>query len=293
MSWGSTYTEIDGEPVDLRAPIAYEMTDKILRTGRNGRRKLQNHTYMERIDEHTVGVKLHDTYVVKLHDDGSTSLDSGGWHTMTTKDRINAYLPSHVQVGSDRGRWYVYVAPLDSVVRHEKQQWNAEAGAMRGTGVFSEYTPWDARERSHRFFDGIRIAADGTIVNPRRAEMEAQEAREKDIQKRMTSYIRKYIAALKVGIPMPGPGDCWGCTTEAMGDSHLLDHFDEDYFVPSLLVNAYRERGYGDYRLVMAMDLDYEMLKAGEGLRLTRSGADIGRNLRRYLKPRVMPEVQR
>ena len=260
MSWGSTYTEIDGEKVDLRAPIAYEMTDKILRTGRNGRRKLQNHTYMERIDEHTVGVKLHDTYVVKLHDDGSTSLDSGGWHTMTTKDRINAYIEWPLVVTSDRGRWYL----------------------ARG---------WT--DKIHRFFDGIRFDAEGKVLNPRRAEMEAQEAREKGIEKRMRNYIREYIAALKVGIPMPGPGDCWGCTTEAMGDSHLLDHFDEDYFVPSLLVNAYRERGYGDYRLVMAMDLDYEMLKAGEGLRLTRSGADIGRNLRRYLKPRVMPEVQR
>jgi len=301
MSWGTTYTEIDGQTVNLRAPFSYEMSEKVMQTGRRGRRKLQNHTYLERIDEHTVGVRLHDTYVVKLHDDGSTSLDSGGWHTMTTKDRINAYLMDNFAVSSDRGRWYVYDVSED---RDDPQD------DYRG-GVY--YPPkWT---KVHRFFDGIRLAADGTIMNPRRAEMEALDKRERDLEKRMAKYVKGFLRALRDGIPMPGPGDCWGCTSGgAMGDSHLLDHFDEDYYVPSLLVNAYRDRGYGDWRFPFSADMDYGWLEAEKGIRLRRKGtyvqgegmvygeepdtspsfvSGIGRNLRRYLKPRVLKEVQR
>ena len=303
MSYGSTIGVVDGVKVDLRAKIAYEDADKVMRSGRNGSRKLQNHTYMKRIDEHTVGVLLHDTYVVKLHDDGSTSLDSGGWHTMTTKDRINAYLPPNVQVGSDHGIWSVYTAPIESIVRHEKKAYID--GVWTDTGTYSEYTPWDARKNVHRFFDGIRIAADGTIVNPRRAEMEAQQEREKRIRKDMNAYIAKFIKALDEGIPMPGTGDCWGCSMvtddgkTAMGESHLLDHFEEDYFVPSLLINAYKERGFNDWQFAFAMDFDHEMLKNDEGIRLRRKwgGSDqpdngqVAKILRKYLKSRVLPEL--
>ena len=258
------YVGIDGQMVNLSGPITYDMSDKVMRTGRGGRRKLQNNTYLERIDEHTVGVRLHDTHVVKLHDDGSTSLDSGGWHTMTTKERINDYIDYPLlRVTSDRGRWYLA-------------------------------TGWGAEDRIHRFFDGIRIK-DGKVLNPRRAEMKAQDEREKGIEKRMAKYIKGFIAALKSpeGIPQPGPGDCWGCTSGgAMGNSHLLDHFDEDYFVPTLLVNAYKARGYGDYTFVM----QYEFGLTEDGnirLRQAHRDKDVRRNLRRYLKPLVLTEVQR
>lgn len=275
----SYYTEIDGSMVSLTDAFSFELADKVVQTGRSGdSRKLQNNTWLHRIDEHTIGVRLHNTDVVLIHDDGSYTLDTGGWYTVTTKDRINSYLPRPLRVYSKRGRWSL---------------WN-----------------WETHEEVHRFFDGIRVSVDGTVLNPRRAEMEAQDAREKDIEKRMNKYIRKFLHALRDGIPMPSGGDCWGCTSGgALGDSHLLDHFDEDYFVPSLLINAYAARGYGDWRVVLSMDMDYDWLKEDKGIRLRRKWTapgepkseepelhgttNIGRTLRRYIKPLVLPEVQR
>jgi len=48
------------------------------------------------------------TQVVRAYYTGAVVLDSGGWHTVTTKDRINRF--QHVcRVYSDRGRWLVNV----------------------------------------------------------------------------------------------------------------------------------------------------------------------------------------
>jgi hypothetical protein len=63
---------------------------------RNGRKRLKNNTTLERIDKDTFGVKLHNTYVVKIHRDGTYTVTAGGWRTATTKDRINYYSPLSV-----------------------------------------------------------------------------------------------------------------------------------------------------------------------------------------------------
>jgi len=53
------------------------------------RRKLQNNTYLERLDVGTIGLLLHYTYIARFRDDGSVILDTGGWYTVTTKDRYS------------------------------------------------------------------------------------------------------------------------------------------------------------------------------------------------------------
>lgn len=77
--------------------------------GRREGRKVGNNTYLERLDEHTIGVRLHSTYVVKIADDDTYTLDSGGWQTVTTKDRLNVWSPvkvfSDVKLARSRGRY--------------------------------------------------------------------------------------------------------------------------------------------------------------------------------------------
>jgi hypothetical protein len=68
-------------------------------------KKLGNNTYLVRIDSETIGVKLHNTIVVTIHQDGTYTLDSGGWQTVTTKQRINEYCP--VRVNQRKHQWYV------------------------------------------------------------------------------------------------------------------------------------------------------------------------------------------
>jgi hypothetical protein len=69
----------------------------IVRGKRNAnRRKIGNNTYAEILPDGSVGIMLHSTYVVKIHADGTYTLNSGGWQTLTTKDRINQYSPRRV-----------------------------------------------------------------------------------------------------------------------------------------------------------------------------------------------------
>jgi len=71
------------------------------------RRKVGNNTYAEILDDGSIGIKLHHTYVVKIHADDSATLNTGGWHTRTTKDRINEYAPCGVCVVQRKHEWYV------------------------------------------------------------------------------------------------------------------------------------------------------------------------------------------
>ena len=96
----------------------------------NGRqsRKIGNNTYMERIDAETIGVRYHSTLVVRATP-GYVELDSGGWHTKTTWERMSDY---GVRV----------------------------AGGGSGVAVLLAGESWSCG--GHPYFDGIRLSADGS-----------------------------------------------------------------------------------------------------------------------------------
>ena len=75
--------------------------------GKNNRsqRKIDNNTtgYIEY--DGSASVELHSTKVVVLYPNGLVKLQSGGWMTPTTKDRMNRYSP--VRVTQRKGEWYV------------------------------------------------------------------------------------------------------------------------------------------------------------------------------------------
>lgn len=86
--------------------MTYAEAVKMVRGKRNAeRRKVGNNTYAEILPNGSVGIKLHNTYVVKIHEDGTYTLNSGGWQTSTTKDRINQYSPKKVYQRDFQ--WYV------------------------------------------------------------------------------------------------------------------------------------------------------------------------------------------
>jgi len=95
--------------------LTYAEAKEMMSRARDGRRKLANNTYLEirtpdwqsapygeGID---YAVRLHGTDVVTLHPDGSYTLDSGGWQTPTTKERINRFAP--VAVWAVKRRWQI------------------------------------------------------------------------------------------------------------------------------------------------------------------------------------------
>ena len=83
----------------------YEAANALLSGRYHNGRKLENNTYLSRLDDKTIAVRLHATDVVTYHKDGRIVLDTGGWQTVTTKDRLNNYSP--VRVFARDRRWYV------------------------------------------------------------------------------------------------------------------------------------------------------------------------------------------
>lgn len=77
--------------------------------------------------------RLHRTDIVVIEPDGTYTLNSGGWRTITTKDRINTFSP--VNIFQRKGEWFI------------------------GLGPFNEGIP---------FKDGMRVDAKGAIIEPRK-----------------------------------------------------------------------------------------------------------------------------
>lgn len=55
----------------------------------HGRLVTKGNTYVERVNETTITVRFHGTAIFRITSDGTITLNSGGYHTTTTKRRLN------------------------------------------------------------------------------------------------------------------------------------------------------------------------------------------------------------
>ena len=75
------------------------------KTGNATAKKIKGNTYkIDGIDYDAI--RFHDTDILTFKADNVT-LNSGGWLTKTTKDRLNEYLPSGVYIQQKDFKWYV------------------------------------------------------------------------------------------------------------------------------------------------------------------------------------------
>jgi hypothetical protein len=165
-------------------------------------RKVGNNTYLKRRGAN-VAVSLHNTDVVTYTPDNSATLESGGWRTVTTKSRINEYIPGHLY--TEAGIWYV---------------------AFYGV--------------TYTYNDGMTLHDDGTVTGAGKAKSKSDTRREK---RTIKAFAVDYINALMDGeIAPPGGGDCWHCLmfdkTGTGSSEHIRSHIAERYYVPSMLINA-------------------------------------------------------
>ena len=181
--------------------------------GTRDSRKLGNNTYLQRRADGSIAIKLHATDVLTFHVDGRTVYNTGGWKTMTTKARMNEYGPAPIRIATERGVWQVYKA-----------------------GAWDHYLT---------YADGMTVNADGMIMGDGVAPDERGDKRA------IKRFVTAYMEAFQRGeVPAPGPGDCWFCGMrevqtlrplgEVQGDQagHIRGHFEESYYVPSLLSRA-------------------------------------------------------
>jgi hypothetical protein len=190
-------------------------------------RKLGNNTYLETRPNGAVAVKLHKTDVLTVTP-GHVVLNSGGWQTVTTKDRMNTYLPDGWRVWSERGVWRIG---------------HGNASATDAT--------------NYTYQDGMTINLEsGTVSGAGPAPTKVLKARA-----RVARFAADYMTAFLAGkIPAPSGGDCWFCGLHVaegpdqgkpLGElrgldgkqDHIQGHIQERYFVPSMLVNALTAMG--------------------------------------------------
>lgn len=163
-------------------------------------------------------IRLHLTDIVTYQPNGDIVLNTGGWNTITTKDRINKQLELEApgwRVWSDKGELYL----------------------SKG---------WEHDCPVYHWHDGITLYQ-GTGCNGKPYDKE-QVKRANAWQRRVKRYSKKFVELLKAGeIGAPGPGDCWFCCMvdtkgRSMGEhghsDHIHCHIIEKYYVPSLVMRA-------------------------------------------------------
>lgn len=190
-------------------------------------RKVANNTFSYTTEDGCEVFRLHKTDVVTRLPDGRIKLDSGGWKSVTTKDRMNLFAGagtdrfSNFCIFSGKGGWRV---------------------ARRGE--------WD---KSVAFYDGMILP--DALDNPSAEDQSDQrEAEAKKLKKEIATFAKLY----EKGIPMPGAGDCWLCKMPDNGDTeHLRDHMREGYAHGTLAVNAMRWAGHKDDSIRFHVERDF------------------------------------
>ena len=64
-------------------------------------------TYAVHVSEDDISVFHHDTCILVANRGGSVTVRNGGWFTVTTKERINRYLPDGAHMYQKNWRWFL------------------------------------------------------------------------------------------------------------------------------------------------------------------------------------------
>jgi hypothetical protein len=204
---------------------AYQRCTNYLDNGRaKDQKKIGANTTLRREPGRYV-IHYHNTDIIFIYPD-YVMVDSGGWKTVTTKQRFNDIL-GFARFWSQKGLWHV-------VMSVHNQTWN--------NAILNKV---------HLFADGMKFFSNGKVTG---AAKPRDEDKAKRLRKEIAAYATAYATALADDkIPAPSGGDCWYCSMrtaegKTLGDvsgdkSHLISHIKESYYVPSLIANLAMERG--------------------------------------------------
>lgn len=215
------------------------------------RKKLANNTYAERRGEGKIAVVLHATDVLTYHRHSpyragasgieAVVLNTGGWLTVTTKERINAFLPGGVRVSSNHGTWEVSVggwATPSDVVRFRD---GITLENLQGwTPVERTLVPGEDQVRQDRHNTSMRRLINRYVV----------ALTDERLQEEVSSPLNPAACVLcrpHTRVPHPQAPDRERIITvgDAMEDTqHLLEHLHEGVYPFQLLFAAVAERGY-------------------------------------------------
>lgn len=191
--------------------------------GKRDRRKVANNTYLFRAADNTIHLRLHETDVVVYHPNGGgMTLDTGGWFTVTTKDRINAALPGGFRIYSVKGNWFLHrnIRDLPDVP----------------------------------FVDRMTLWPDGEIEGIDWAQVQHEIDARTKLKQEIAAFVRGITADAVVTAWENTGGDCLLCR---VGQTRCLgDHVEERYFHATLAHNAVRSAGFHSPEAIMAITYD-------------------------------------
>lgn len=217
-------------------------------------KKIANNTVQYKLTDGTEVIRLHNTDILTKYRNGKIVLNTDGWLTPTTKERLNNYsavlMPKGYRLGISQSnkRWTVTI---------QKYMGTTEEPLYIGGEFIKNYTHqnWETVS-SAQYVDGIEIYR-GKITQK---YLKKAERNTKDLDKAealINKYLKKCKAQfLKEGVPMPDGGDCWYCLMferdQAFnGDvvkhndtnNHLVMHMKEGYVHGAIIYNALNETG--------------------------------------------------
>lgn len=186
-----------------------------------------HNTFEYSVKEGEVRYRLHNTDIAVIEDGKTITLFTGGWKTVTTKDRINKILRDFL--------WH----DVHMLVNQRNSKWFVSGGV--------------------EFFEGIKITRDGQVSEPPKSALR-EAAQVEAWMKRVNTWAKKIR---KDGPMLPNGGDCWCCMfiTNRVGGpvptieelkkdpGHLIQHLKENYLHGTLLVLAMKVGGYNDSQI--------------------------------------------
>src|SRR4030095_13736112 len=151
-------------------------------SGVTSARKLDNNTFELQYANGNRAIRLHDTNIVLFYPDGRIKLNTGGWQTPVTKDRMNRFSP--FLITQRKGAWYITVNGIEQdffcgmILKHGEvitEQEETGAGfksiaaiAMLGdifTDTRKQSNDWKARMIKAGVGAGIQMPDDWDTLN--------------------------------------------------------------------------------------------------------------------------------
>lgn len=92
-----------------KMPQAFNYNDAAEVYDNTPRGNLGGNTTIRR-DGNDYVIRLHKTDIIRYHPDDSITLNSGGYHTATTKGRINAFLSPKISISQKNNEWFAHTS---------------------------------------------------------------------------------------------------------------------------------------------------------------------------------------
>lgn len=183
----------------------YEQLNEIASSARKLPKSVMHKTTLRKLDDGSIAIRHHETDVVVARPDGSFVLDTGGWMSLTTRLRLNAF-----KIWQQKGLLWM-----------------------------------DCAGKTVLFRDGVIIKKNGKPANAQSADAVelASKKASRMISKYIRGFCES-IKKNGLQTPSGGDCWFCLMRAPFSSDSidHVISHMEESYYVPSLLLNAAIER---------------------------------------------------